>query len=137
MSTVVTSKNIVCVSLPEYENLGFGCPNLRSGLAQVRTAKREDEYICSQSCLCAIKSNGSCPLLQSELVNLTCSDPLTGKKSPEYWAKMLSDVGKEGYKNPFFPKLTQDFGDVIRENDFRKYPPGSININTNYINYFS
>jgi len=60
-------------------------------------------------------------------------NPMTGKKSSEYWVKMLSDIGKKGYKNPF---LTQSipFGDIITENDFIKYPPGSIN--TNYKKIF-
>jgi hypothetical protein len=61
-------------------------------------------------------------------------NPMTGKKSPEYWVKMLSDIGKKGYKNPFLTQSTP-FGDIITENDFIKYPPGSIN--TNYKKIFS
>jgi hypothetical protein len=61
-------------------------------------------------------------------------NPMTGKKSHEYWVKMLSDIGKEGYKNPFLTKSIP-FGDIIRENEFIKYPPGSIN--TNYKKFFS
>jgi hypothetical protein len=60
-------------------------------------------------------------------------NPMTGKKSHEYWVKMLSDIGKEGYKNPFLTKSIP-FDDIIRENEFIKYPPGSIN--TNYKKFF-
>ena len=71
---------------------------------------------------------------QNDQNNKNKMNPLTGKKSAKYWDKMLSNIGKKGYKNPF---LTQSvpFGDVITKNDFIKYPPGSIN--TNYKKFFS